>query len=258
MTLQTVTLTWNLADLIQDGITAVLTIWPTAREADGTDSVIITTLPQQVAFTGGTGLLAGIVANDNAALAPSGQAYNITVDTQGTVLVPGTRLLQMTAAINRASGATQDLSGLVPVQPSGAFAAYLPLQYAPGAALRFVWTSDADGNGSWQAASAPVVQLADAPVIAVNAALGSDLRVTLQGSRELGSPTRLVDGQKLLFQVTQGTGGGFTLSYGTAYEFSSALPAQPLSTAEGATDLLGFVYNAARGKLLFAAYLPGF
>src|ERR1700729_481106 len=134
MALNTVTLTWNLTDLLQDGITAVLTIWPTALEDDGTDNIIVTALPVQVPFTGGTGSLAGIVASDNSALVPTGQAYNITVDVQGTVLVPGPRVLQMTAAINHASGSTQDLSDLVPLQPSTGFAAYLPLQYSPGAA----------------------------------------------------------------------------------------------------------------------------
>lgn len=259
MALLTVTLTWNVTDLIQAGIAATLTITPTARLDDSTDSIIIAGLPRQVAFTGGTGSLAGIVANDNSALAPGGTGYRITIDTQGTALVPGVNVLDMTTAISHSAGATQDLSDLLPLLSPATMVAYLPLAYAPGAAAGYAWTSqDGAGTGAWQLPSRRVVALTDAATIAVDASLGSDLRVTLGGNRTLGNPANPADGRQILVQVTQDATGSRSLAYGTAYEFSASLPAPALSTAPGATDLLTFIYNAAKGKWLLAAYLTGF
>jgi hypothetical protein len=110
-----------------------------------------------------------------------------------------------------------------------------------------------------QGAVAPaVVNLADAATIAVDASQGNDFRVTINGNRTLGNPANPTDGQKALFQVTQGTGGTFTLSYGSSYEFGTGLPQPTLSTTAGDTDLLAFIYNGAKGKWLLAAFVNGF
>ena len=104
-----------------------------------------------------------------------------------------------------------------------------------------------------------VVALTFAATIAVNAALGNDFRVTLTASTgTLGTPANPVDGQRIVVQVTQGTGGGFTLAYQSGYEFSTSLPSPTLSATAGLTDLLGFIYNAAKGKWLFVAFVSGF
>ena len=103
-----------------------------------------------------------------------------------------------------------------------------------------------------------VVNLTDAATIAVDASQGNDFRVTISGNRTLGNPSNPADGQKIVLHVTQGTGGGFTLSYGSGYEFSTGLPQPTLSTTAGDTDLLAFVYNAAKSKWLLAAYVIGF
>jgi hypothetical protein len=103
-----------------------------------------------------------------------------------------------------------------------------------------------------------VVALTDAATILVNAALGNDFRITLGGSRTLGNPGNPADGQKIIFQVTQDGAGGRVLSFGNAYEFCTALPSPTLSTTPGATDVLGFVYNAAKGKWLLIAFVNGF
>ena len=103
-----------------------------------------------------------------------------------------------------------------------------------------------------------VVALTDAATVSVDASAGSDFRLTIGGNRTLGNPANQVNGQQIIFQVTQGTGGGFTLSYGSAYEFSDGLPQPTLSTIAGQTDLLGFIYNAAAGTWLLAAFVNGF
>jgi len=103
-----------------------------------------------------------------------------------------------------------------------------------------------------------VVMLTDAATIAVDASLGNDFRVTINGSRTMGNPANPADGQQIIFQVTQGAAGSGTLNWGDAYEFATDLPQPSLSTTAGHTDLLGFVYRAGKGKWLLAAFVNGF
>lgn len=103
-----------------------------------------------------------------------------------------------------------------------------------------------------------VVTLTDAPTIAVDASLGDDLRVTLGASRIMGNPANPANGQQLIFQITQGASGSAAITWGSAYEFSAGLPQPTLSTAAGKTDLLGFIYNQAKGSWLLAAFVNGF
>ena len=103
-----------------------------------------------------------------------------------------------------------------------------------------------------------VVNLTDAATIAVDASAGNDFRVTIAGNRTMGNPANPTDGQKITFQVTQGSSGSFTLAWGSAFEFSSGLPQPTLSTTAGLTDLLCFIYNATKGRWLLAAFVPGF
>ena len=110
-----------------------------------------------------------------------------------------------------------------------------------------------------QGALAPaVVNLTDAPTIAVDASLGNDFRVTIAASRAMGNPANPTDGQKIVFQITQGAAGSSTITWGSAFDFSSGLPQPTLSTAAGQTDLLAFIYNAAMGKWLLVAFVNGF
>lgn len=110
-----------------------------------------------------------------------------------------------------------------------------------------------------QGALAPaVVILTDAPTIAVDASLGNVFRVTIAASRTMSNPANAVDGQKIVFLVTQGGGGSCILTWGSLYEFSTGLPQPTLSTAVGQTDLLAFIYNGALGKWLFVAFVGEF
>ncbi len=102
-----------------------------------------------------------------------------------------------------------------------------------------------------------VVGLADAPTIAVNAALGNDFRVTIAASRTIANPSSPVDGQRITFQITQGGGGGFAVSWGSQYAFGAA-GAPTLSPAAGATDVVGFIYNAALASWLCVGSALGF
>jgi hypothetical protein len=110
-----------------------------------------------------------------------------------------------------------------------------------------------------QGAIAPaVVKLTDAATITVDASFGNDFRVTLATNRTMGNPANPTDGQQVIFQVTQGTAGSAAINWGSGYEFADGLPQPPLSTVAGQTDLLGFIYNAAKGTWLLAAFVNGF
>ena len=103
-----------------------------------------------------------------------------------------------------------------------------------------------------------VVSLTDASTIAVDASLGNDFRVTIGANRTMSNPANPTDGQKITLQVTQGAAGSSTITWGSSYEFSDGLPQPTLSTGAGQTDLLGFIYNAGKGKWLLAAFVSGF
>jgi hypothetical protein len=110
-----------------------------------------------------------------------------------------------------------------------------------------------------QGALAPaVVSLADAATIAVDASLGNDFRVTIGANRTMGTPSNPTDGQKVTFQVTQGSAGSSTITWASGYEFSTGLPQPTLSTTAGQTDLLAFIYNGSKNKWLLAAFVNGF
>ena len=79
---------------------------------------------------------------------------------------------------------------------------------ATGTVMSGALTSPASAETVAQGAMAPaVVNLADAAQIAVDASLGNDFRLTLSQSRIIESPSNPVDGQKIIFQITQGPAG---------------------------------------------------
>jgi hypothetical protein len=143
--------------------------------------------------------------------------------------------------------------GAVGVAAVGVGGAVLTTATAPSASAATQATTVDSG-----AIAPAVVNLSDAATIAVDASQGNDFRITIAGNRTMGNPANPANGQQIIFQVTQGSGGSFTLSWGSGYEFSADLPQPSLSTAAGQTDLLGFVYNASKGAWLLAAFVNGF
>ena len=159
----------------------------------------------------------------------------------------------------RAQGAGRVLSrrnivkGAVGAAAVGAGGAMLTAATASSASAAVQATTVESG-----ALAPAVVSLADAATIAVDASAGNDFRVTIAGNRTVANPANPSDGQQIIFQVTQGSGGSFTLTWGSGYEFSADLPQPTLSTTAGQTDLLGFIYNAAKRAWLLAAFVNGF
>jgi hypothetical protein len=159
----------------------------------------------------------------------------------------------------RGSGSGQVLNrrkifkGAVGVMAAGAGGAVLTTATASPASAAAQATTTESG-----AVAPAVVNLADAATIAVDASLGNDFRVTIAGNRTMGNPANPAKGQQIIFQVTQGSSGSFTLSWDSSYEFSADLPQPTLSTTAGQTDVLGFICNATKGTWLLAAFVNGF
>lgn len=109
--------------------------------------------------------------------------------------------------------------------------------------------------------SGPIVSLTDAATIAVDAAAGTLLRVTLTASRTMGVPSNPKDGQLIMFEITQGGTGSYTITWTSGaggYLFGTALPAPTLGTAVGAYDYVGFRYKASANRWVCLAALGGF
>jgi hypothetical protein len=85
----------------------------------------------------------------------------------------------------------------------------------------------------------------------VNAALGNAFNLTLTASTTtLGNPSNSVDGQSIRVRVTQGSGGSFTLAYGTAYDFGAS-GAPTLTTTAAKVDILAFEYVGSISKWVY-------
>lgn len=117
------------------------------------------------------------------------------------------------------------------------------------------------GNGVVSVAGAVtsgVSALTDAGTIATNAALGNEFTVTLGGNRTMGAPTNPIDGQKILYRLTQDATGTRTITWDGVFAFSTSLPAPVLSATGNKIDYVDFVYSAASTKWHCLAYTIGF
>lgn len=78
------------------------------------------------------------------------------------------------------------------------------------------------------AANAPVA-LSGSPTITPDFKAGRNFTVTLTGNRTLGNPTNQVAGQSGMIFIKQNATGGRTLSFGSHWRFSLALPQADIS-----------------------------
>lgn len=96
--------------------------------------------------------------------------------------------------------------------------------------------------------------LTDGASIAWDLSLGAFATVTLGGNRTLSNPTNLVAGASYILIVKQDATGSRTLSYGTAYKFSSGTK-PTLSTGANAVDIICFLSD---GTSLYGSFLGNF
>lgn len=265
--LTTIVVTGTFTTITGTPLTGQVNFSLTTPVEDSTGKVIFNAFTQSVPLNSAGFMSIVLPCTDNADLNPTNFSYLVTE------AVPGLGRAYY-VQLPHTLGSTVDLSSLAPVATPPATSAFATantwtatqtfggnpsIKIPGGAASGDVLTSDASGNATWQPVLASkVVALTDAPVIAVNAAAGGEFTVTLGGNRALGNPSGPLDGQNIVFVVTQDATGSRTLSYGSAYAFSTSLPVPTLSTSAGATDYLGFTYSAAVSRWRFVAFVSGF
>ena len=102
------------------------------------------------------------------------------------------------------------------------------------------------------------VALTDAATIAVDAALSCQFYVTLGGNRTLGNPTGAINGQFLLFEITQDGTGSRTLALDTKFAFGTDITSVTLTTTASKADYLLVRYNSTADKFRVVDFIKGF
>lgn len=253
MTLNYVTLTFQVADAGQDAEAGQVTIMPTSV-VTAAGQTVVSQDPVTRQLSGGSASVQ-LLASDNAGTSPAAGFWAYSIRLPGAP-APGLYL------VNFANGASQRFDSLTP--------AVAQTTYGPAAATGAVSSvfgrtgTVAAQSGDYTAAqvgalagsggvpaaelSPKVVALTDAATIAVNAALGNEMRVTLGGNRTMGVPSNPADGQLINFELVQDAAGSRTVTWPTgsagAYDFGSG-SAPVLSTAAHAMDFAAFRYSAA-------------
>jgi len=233
-----VTVTFSVQDAGQDAETGSVQVVPTSVVTLA-GTTVVSQDPVTRAFSGGSASVT-LFASDNAGTSPASGfwAYQVTL--------PGWPAPKF-YLVNFANGSTQRFDNLSAVVALTTYGPAASTAWVGGQASEFVVPA--------------VIALTDAATIAVDASLGNDFRVTLGGNRTMGVPSNVRDGQKITFQVTQDGTGNRTLTWPTGssgdYSFGSG-SAPTLSTTAGDTDLIGFVYNAAKARWLCLGSATGF
>ena len=98
-----------------------------------------------------------------------------------------------------------------------------------------------------------ITTLTDAATIAVDMDDNNNFKVTLGGSRTLGNPTNVVEGQTGFIEVIQDGTGSRTLSYGSNYRFVGGT-APTLTTTASSKDVLAYAVLSDE-KIMITAHL---
>ena len=98
-----------------------------------------------------------------------------------------------------------------------------------------------------------ITTLTDAATIAIDMDDNNNFKVVLGGSRTLGNPTNVVEGQTGFIEVHQDSSGSRTLGYGSNYRFVGGTPPTVTATAS-AVSILAYAVMADE-KILITAHL---
>ncbi len=89
-----------------------------------------------------------------------------------------------------------------------------------------------------------VLALVDQATLATDCSVSSTFPVTITASRTMGAPTGMRAGQRCVWPIKQGGTGSYLITWDTVFSFSTTVPQPTLSTAVGAIDLIGAIYDA--------------
>ena len=86
-------------------------------------------------------------------------------------------------------------------------------------------------------------QLTDAANIDSDASLGVNFYVTLGGNRNMNAPTNAYDWKVVRYYINQDAVGGRTLTWDSAFRFSTDIPSPTLTVTAYFSDYVEFMYN---------------
>jgi hypothetical protein len=86
-------------------------------------------------------------------------------------------------------------------------------------------------------AASNIVTLTDAETITPDFTLGNNFQVTIAATRNLANPTGVTTGQSGVIFIQQNDTGGYSLSYGTSWDFASATAPTLITTANALNAL---------------------
>ena len=86
-------------------------------------------------------------------------------------------------------------------------------------------------------AASNIVTLTDGETITPDFTLGNNFQVTIAATRNLANPTGVTTGQSGVIFIQQNATGGYSLSYGTSWDFASATPPTLITTANALNAL---------------------
>lgn len=109
-----------------------------------------------------------------------------------------------------------------------------------------------------QLAAYTVVTKTWSSTVAINWDEANCQRLTLTGTPTTLTFTGGVDGEKLVLELTQGSGGNKTVIFPANVRYSSSLQTISMSNTAQYTDKLGFMYNSSTNTYDFVAQMIGF
>ena len=86
-------------------------------------------------------------------------------------------------------------------------------------------------------AASNIVTLTDGTTITPDFTLGNNFQVTIAATRNLANPTGVTTGQSGVIFIQQNGTGGYSLSYGTSWDFASATAPTLITTANALNAL---------------------
>ena len=86
-------------------------------------------------------------------------------------------------------------------------------------------------------AASNIVTLTDGETITPDFTLGNNFQVTIAATRNLANPTGVTTGQSGVIFIQQDGTGGYSLSYGTSWDFASATAPTLITTANALNAL---------------------
>ena len=93
--------------------------------------------------------------------------------------------------------------------------------------------------------------------MAIDAALGNKIAITLGGNATISNPTNAVDGRVPVFRLRQDGSGNRVPVWDTKYSFVGDLATVTLSTAADKIDRIAFEYDSTDDKWYCISFIKG-